>query len=108
MDSTFDSKDAGNRILTPSDTINDDNGGNNYNITFATTTGLIIKAPVTVSATGQNKVYDGTTKDASTTLTVNGGIGTDDVTATDTATFNTKDAGNDKTVTVNRYYSYRS
>lgn len=96
---TFDSKDVGDRTLTPSDTINDDNGGNNYNITFATSTGSITPATATVSATGQNKVYDGTTA-ASTTLNVTGAVGGDILTATDTATFVSKDVADNIEVDV--------
>lgn len=90
---TYDSKNVGPRILTPSDSINDGNDGHNYNITFATSSGLITPATAVVTAKGINKVYDGTTN-ASTTLDVSGEVGKDALTAVDTATFKDKNVGN--------------
>ena len=57
---TFDSRDAGARTLTPSGTVSDGNGGQNYTITFAPgVTGTINKAQLTISAASDSKVYDG-------------------------------------------------
>ncbi len=97
---TYNNKNVGtDKILTPAGIVEDGNSGDNYDVTYATTTGVINSAPVTVTATGVGKQYDGTTT-ATVNLTVNGKIGGDDVVATDTATFDTKDVGPNKTVTV--------
>jgi hypothetical protein len=60
---TYDTKDAGTgKTLTPAGSVDDGNSGNNYAVTFVDdTTGDITPAPLTVSATGVDKVYDGTT-----------------------------------------------
>ncbi|MFC6283367.1 two-partner secretion domain-containing protein, partial [Polaromonas aquatica] len=54
---------AGNKSVTASGvTVNDGNGGNNYNVSYANnTTSTINKANLTVTATGVTKTYDGTT-----------------------------------------------
>ncbi|MGD1003300.1 MAG: MBG domain-containing protein [Minisyncoccia bacterium] len=56
-------------------------------------------APISITAVADNKVYDGTTN-ASVTLTVNGAVLGDELTATGTASFDTADVGVGKTVTV--------
>jgi hypothetical protein len=51
------------KTLTPAGVVNDGNGGNNYNYTYATTaTGVINPATVTVASgiTANSKVYNGT------------------------------------------------
>jgi trimeric autotransporter adhesin len=58
---TFDSRNAGARMLTPAGTVNDGNGGNNYAVTYAPASGSITALPVTVTAVTDSKVYDGTT-----------------------------------------------
>jgi len=90
---TFDTKDVRTNVLTPAGIVNDGNNGNNYYVTFVTTAGTITPATATVSAIGNNKVYDGTT-DATVTLNVTGAVGTDVLTATDTAAFENKNVGN--------------
>ncbi len=66
----------------------------------ATTTADIAPASVTVTATGNNKVYDSTTA-TTVNLTLNGVLGSDNVTASDSGdSFVTKDAGTGKTVTI--------
>jgi len=54
---------AGNKTVTTSGvTVNDGNGGNNYNISYVDNTASTInKADLTVTATGVTKTYDGTT-----------------------------------------------
>ena len=50
------------KTLTPAGSVNDGNGGNNYTVTFVPDdTGVITTRTLTVSATGVNKEYDGTT-----------------------------------------------
>jgi trimeric autotransporter adhesin len=50
------------KLLIPSGSINDGNGGNNYAVTFvASTNGVIDPSPITVTAALDNKPYDGTT-----------------------------------------------
>ena len=60
---SFDTKDVGvGKTLAPSGVMDDGNGGANYAVTFvADTTGEITEKDLTVTATGINKVYDGTT-----------------------------------------------
>jgi hypothetical protein len=97
---TFDTKDIGTeKTLTATGTVADGNNGNNYHVTFGTATGSITPATAVVSATGQNKVYDGTT-DASTTLSVSGNVGGDILTAVDTAKFVSKDVADNIEVDV--------
>ncbi|WP_411877763.1 YDG domain-containing protein [Polaromonas sp. YR568] len=53
---------VGNRSVTTAGvTVNDGNGGNNYNVSYVNnTTSTINKADLTVTATGVSKTYDGT------------------------------------------------
>ncbi|MFH1479102.1 MAG: YDG domain-containing protein, partial [Candidatus Omnitrophota bacterium] len=57
----FDTKDAGDKTLTPSGTIEDGNSGNNYEVSFVPVSGAITQKTLTVTATGIDKVYDRTT-----------------------------------------------
>jgi hypothetical protein len=88
------------KTLTPSGSVNDGNGGNNYSITFLpANTGVITTLSLTVSATGVDKVYDGTTN-ATVTLSDNrivGDVFTDSYT---TATFADANVGTGKPVSV--------
>ncbi|MBI5295993.1 MAG: right-handed parallel beta-helix repeat-containing protein [Chloroflexi bacterium] len=63
---TFDTRHvASGKTLTPAGAINDDNGGNNYIVTFvAVHNGSITKLGITVTAVTDSKVYDGTTASA--------------------------------------------
>jgi len=57
---TFDTRNAGmNKVLTPSGSANDGNGGNNYAVTFVNSTGIINPLAVTVTAVADTKTYDG-------------------------------------------------
>ena len=98
---TYDNKNVGTtKTLTPSGTAIDGNGGANYSVTFVpSTAGAITPRTLTVTATGQNKVYDGTTQ-ATVTLSDNRVVG-DSLTDTyAAATFADPNAGMGKTVTV--------
>ena len=86
--------------LTPTDAINDGNGGLNYTVTFiANTTGQITPATLTVTGiTASNKVYDSTT--VATLITSGAGLagvkGSDSVslgTSGATGTFATQNVG---------------
>ena len=75
----------------------------NYALTSTTATAAanITTKALTASVTAPNKVYDGLTT-ATPTLTITGGlVGTETVTATGTASFNTKDVLTANLVTVN-------
>jgi hypothetical protein len=99
----FDTKDVGigNKTLIPSGAVSDGNDGNNYYVTFVNdTTGSITPLPVTVSATGHDKVYDGTIA-ATVDLNVTGAVGGDTLTATGIASFASPDAS----TTVNQVVS---
>ena len=51
--------------LTPSGTVNDGNGGNNYTYTFVpVSTGVITAEALTITAVTNTKTYDGTTSAA--------------------------------------------
>jgi filamentous hemagglutinin family protein len=82
------------------------NGGlaSNYSID-STLTGQASITPVTLSATitAPNKTYDGTTTATPTVSITSGLIGTETVTATGTATFNTKDVLTANTVTLDSF-----
>jgi hypothetical protein len=88
------------KTLTPSGSVSDGNGGNNYFIAFVNnTTGVITARALTVSASGTNKVYDGTTS-AAVTLSddrVAGDVFTDSYAS---ASFADKNVGTGKTVSV--------
>ncbi len=60
---TFDNRNAGNgKVLTPSGSVTDGNGGANYALTFATVnSGTINQMNITVTAVTDTKGYDGTT-----------------------------------------------
>ena len=80
-------------------TVNDGNSGKNYTVTtVANSTGLINKAPLTITATTSTKTYDSTTN-AAGAPTVAGLIGNDTVTGL-TEVFNNANAGTGKTLGV--------
>ncbi|MFZ2593937.1 MAG: YDG domain-containing protein [Minisyncoccia bacterium] len=103
---TYDNKNvAGSpaKVLTPTIVITDGNivPGANYAVTYVNNaTGVITVAPLTVSFTASNKVYDQTATATIATRTVTVILGTDDVSAAGgTATFANKNVGVGKTVT---------
>ncbi len=80
----------------------------NYTLTGVSGKGSISKAPLTLSGiTAANKVYDSTTFATVSTLNAlyTGLLSGDTVTVSSTGTFNDKNAGNNKTVTLNSSYS---
>ncbi|MBI1761329.1 MAG: hypothetical protein HYR56_07835 [Acidobacteria bacterium] len=95
----FDSKNAGPRTLTPSGAVSDGNGGGNYAVTYATASGSISTRALAVTATGVNRVYDGTT--AASVILSDNRIGSDLFTASyASATFADKNVGTGKPVSV--------
>ena len=73
----------------------------NYSVTNQSSTTADISAKaLTATASASNKVYDGSST-ATTTLSLSGFIGSETVTSTNSSTFNNKNAGTGKTVTVN-------
>ena len=97
---TFDSKNAGaGKTLTASGSVGDGNGGSNYTVTLAAnTTGSIAPRAITVAATTNTKVYDGTTASAATPMIVSGSLASGDAAAF-SETFDTRNVGTGKTLT---------
>ena len=77
---TYDTRNVGvGLILTPSGTVNDGNGGDNYTYTFLPdVTGSITPAALTITAVDNTKVYDGTTSAAGVPMITSGSLGTGD------------------------------
>ena len=74
---------------------------NNYSVTDqSTTTASITQKALTATASASNKTYDGGTT-ASTTLTFTGLVGSETLGQTVGSTFDNKNVGSNKTVTVN-------
>src|SRR5208337_362586 len=73
------SKNVGTGLtLTPTGSVTDGNGGNNYAVTFANnTTGVITAVSVTATVTAANKTYDATTAATITTCTLTGVLSAD-------------------------------
>jgi hypothetical protein len=96
-----DTKNVGqNKTLTPSGSVNDNNGGNNYQLSFVNNTnGEITAKELTASFTADNKVYDGNDSANIATRTLQGMLGNEDVSLDGgTAKFNDKNVANGKTV----------
>ena len=101
---TYDTKNVGSSktLNVSAYTVNDGNGGNNYNVGTATSTaGVINAAGLTLTAVGNTKTYDGTTN-ALATPTVSGLQGSDTVTGL-AESYATKNAGTGKTLSVSAY-----
>ena len=98
---TYDTKNVGtSKTLTAAGSVSDGNSGNNYTVTLVTnTTGAITARSLTVSATGVNKVYDGTTA-ATVTLSDNKVTGDNVTDSYATATFADASVGTGKVVSV--------
>jgi len=98
---TYDNKNVGTaKTLTPSGSVNDGNGGHNYAVTLATNpAGIVTARSLTVTATGIDKVYDGTTN---ATVTLSDNRFTGDVLSESyaSANFPSKNVGLNKIVTV--------
>lgn len=97
---TYDNKNVGtNKVLTPSGSVTDGNGGANYSYTFVTnTTGEITVKSINVTAQTDTKVYDGT-KSSSVAPVVDAPETGDAVDTAPTQEFDTKDFGTGKTLT---------
>ncbi len=97
---TYNTRNVGRGItLTPSGTVNDGNGGNNYTFTFvATSTGVIAARALTITAVANTKVYDGTMGATAVPLITSGSLVTGDP-ANFTETYNTRNGGTHLTLT---------
>lgn len=93
---TYSNKNAGTgKTLTPSGSVKDGNGGNNYAVTLANNTeGIIIKQSITVTASSNTKIYDGNITAATVPL-ITGTIFPGDV-ASFAETYDNKNAGTGK------------
>ncbi len=98
---TYDTKNMGTgKTLTAAGSVIDGNGGKNYSVTFVSSTaGAITARPLTVTATGVNKVFDFTTA-ATVTLGDNRVAGDQLITTYVSATFADPNVGTGKTVAV--------
>ncbi|MCW2406959.1 filamentous hemagglutinin family protein, partial [Sphingobium sp. B1D7B] len=99
----FDSKNAGNRTLSANAwTISDGNGGGNYTVVKVDAVGTIAQKLLTGQLTGTvTKVYDGTDAATLSGANLSGIISGDDVIVSNTgATFDSKNAGTNKTVSI--------
>lgn len=79
LSQSFDSKTVGTKSLSPSAIVNDGNAGANYNITLMSAPGYIYAKNLSISATADDKVYDGLT-------TATSHLSTADVISGDTVT----------------------
>ncbi|MFI5457507.1 MAG: YDG domain-containing protein, partial [Isosphaerales bacterium] len=85
--------------LTPSGTVNDGNGGNNYTYTFApVSTGVITAVALTITGVTNTKVYDGTTSAAGVPAITSGVLQGSD-TANFVETYSTRNVGVGLTLT---------
>ena len=94
----FDNKNPGTgKTLTPSGSINDGNGGNNYIVSFVSVAGGTITArTLTVTAVADSKMYDGTTTSAASP-SVTGTLLAGDI-ANFVQSFDNKNVGTGKTL----------
>ena len=99
---SFDNRNAGaSKTLTPTGTVNDGNGGNNYLITFApAATGLITPRAITITAAADTKGYDGSTASAGVPTITSGTLAPvgGDVTVL-SQSFDNRNAGTNKVLT---------
>ena len=97
---TFDTRNVGTgKTLTAAGSVSDGNSGNNYAVTFVATTGQITARAITVAAATSTKVYDGTTSSVALPTITSDSLATGD-TAAFIETFDTKNVGAGKTLTV--------
>jgi len=100
----FSDKNVGvGKTVTPfGTTIDDNNSGNNYSITYATTTSDITPIQLTIAnpALTTSKSYDGNTSAAVTAGALSGVVSPDDVTATAAANYDTAAVATGKNITV--------
>lgn len=97
---TYDNKNAGtNKTLTPSGTVDDGNGGNNYDITFVSVnSGIINKRAITVTAVTNTKTYDGNTSASAIPIITSGSVVAGETTNF-SQVYDNKNAGSGKTLT---------
>ncbi|KAK6032452.1 repeat protein [Ostertagia ostertagi] len=88
----------GSTLSVASYSLNDGNGGGNYNVTTTTAAGTINKATLNITATPDDKVYDGTT--LATASYSDNRIAGDVLSYAATASFASKNVGNGIAVTV--------
>ena len=103
LSQSFDSKNAGPRILSvnPGYNVNDGNGGNNYKVTLVTANGLINPAPLIITTTDVTKTYDGNTTANGQVTVIGGTVFPGDSKTGGNFAYTNKNAGiGDKTVTV--------
>ncbi|MBX3657347.1 MAG: filamentous hemagglutinin N-terminal domain-containing protein [Ramlibacter sp.] len=86
--------------VNPGYTINDGNGGANYSVTVNTTPGTITPASLTVSTSSVNRVYDGTTNAAGSTIVTAGTLFGADTLSGGSFAFVSKNVGSNVTVNV--------
>ncbi|MDC3024415.1 YDG domain-containing protein, partial [Alphaproteobacteria bacterium] len=98
---TFDNKNVGTgKTVTISSSYSGDDVSN-YSVTSQSSTiAAIVKKALTASASASNKTYNGNTT-ATTTLSFSGLIGTETLGQSVSSTFNNKNVGTGKTVTIN-------
>ena len=97
----FANANAGNgKTVTITSTYSGADAGNYSFTDQSTTTGNIVPKVLTATASASNKTYDGGTT-ASTTLTFTGLVGSETLGQTVGSTFDNKNVGSNKTVTVN-------
>ena len=97
---TYSTQNVGTGLtLTPSGTVNDGNGGNNYTYTFvADSTGVITAEALTITAVANTKTYDGTTDAATLPVITSGSLQGSD-TADFVETYSTSNVGTGLTLT---------
>ena len=96
---TYDTRHVGGtKTITPSGIVNDSNGGANYSVTFATSTGVVSAAPLTITAVANIKTYDNTTTAAAIPIITSGALASGD-TANFIEAYSTNIVGNNKTLT---------
>ena len=87
------------KILTPSGSVDERNGGHNYQVVFVDVHGIINALAINGRITAENKEYDGNTKAIILTRSLTGVFSGDLVSYTGgTANFDTKDVGTNKIV----------
>ncbi|MEI8082917.1 MAG: YDG domain-containing protein, partial [Actinomycetes bacterium] len=98
----FDSKNVGAlRVINPSEyAINDGNNGNNYEVYLNNALGSILAKALSINAVTNTKIYDGGVSSAAAP-TVTGLVVGDSAVATQT--YDTKNVGTDKTLSVSEY-----
>jgi filamentous hemagglutinin family protein len=104
MSEVYADKHAGSgKTLTPSATIDDGNGGNNYNVTaLSDNTGVIDKASLTIAATSYTKTYDGTMSAGTPAYS---GLQAGDTVTGVAQNYNDKNAGSNKSIVISGDYA---